>query len=200
MKLVRTTSITILSTIAGLLCIVSACKKRESASSNTHYSLEQFTYSLSGAPKFVNDRFDAISSEKAQLGRALFYDKSLSLNGSISCGSCHIQKLGFADGKAVSTGFVNGQTRFNSMTLVNSGSQSRYFWTGRAGNLKTQGLMPISDHIEMGFDNEKVLEAKGAGSPLDRGLFAGTFADKTPSCIKIGGVVGTTTLKSCWHV
>lgn len=40
-----------------------------------------------------------ITDEGATLGRVLFYDKQLSLNNTISCGSCHHQDKAFADGE-----------------------------------------------------------------------------------------------------
>ena len=39
-----------------------------------------------------------MSAAKVELGRHLFYDKRLSGNGTFSCGSCHDQAKGFADG------------------------------------------------------------------------------------------------------
>jgi len=35
------------------------------------------------------------SNASVQLGRVLFYDKKLSLNNMVSCGSCHHQSVGF---------------------------------------------------------------------------------------------------------
>ena len=44
-----------------------------------------------------NTAGNTISNPKATLGRVLFYDKQLSINNTISCGSCHIQKFAFGD-------------------------------------------------------------------------------------------------------
>ena len=38
-----------------------------------------------------------ITDAGATLGRVLFYDRSLSANGSVSCSSCHSQSTGFSD-------------------------------------------------------------------------------------------------------
>lgn len=42
--------------------------------------------------------------EKAQLGRRLFFDPILSINGTVSCASCHQPDHGFASPDAVSVG------------------------------------------------------------------------------------------------
>jgi len=41
---------------------------------------------------------------KATLGRVLFYDKALSVDGSTSCASCHKQEAAFADTERFSEG------------------------------------------------------------------------------------------------
>ena len=46
-----------------------------------------------------------ITDNGATLGRVLFYDKSLSINNTIACASCHIQANAFSDPLAKSLGF-----------------------------------------------------------------------------------------------
>ncbi len=41
-----------------------------------------------------------MTKEKVELGRYLFYDKRLSLNGTQSCATCHRQDKAFTDGRA----------------------------------------------------------------------------------------------------
>lgn len=53
------------------------------------------------------------------LGRVLFYDPRLSVNNSVSCGTCHKQAMAFADGKDLSLGFENKRTGRNSMPIQN---------------------------------------------------------------------------------
>lgn len=88
----------------------------------------------------------------ATLGRVLFYDRSLSRNGTISCASCHQQKHAFGDPAVASTG-VAGTTGRHSMRLVNArfASERRFFWDERAPSLEVQTTQPIQDSVEMGF-------------------------------------------------
>src|SRR5690242_15332700 len=51
-----------------------------------------------------------ITNDGATLGRVLFYDKNLSKNNSISCGSCHKASTSFTDNVRLSTGFDGGLT------------------------------------------------------------------------------------------
>lgn len=51
-------------------------------------------------PRPVVPAANPMSEAKVELGRYLFYDKRLSVNGKLSCGGCHRQDLAFTDGKA----------------------------------------------------------------------------------------------------
>jgi cytochrome c peroxidase len=90
----------------------------------------------------------------ATLGRVLFYDKTLSINNTIACASCHKQEAGFSDNLAFSHGFNNGLTSRNSMSLVNARyyPNGRFFWDERAATLEAQTLMPIQNAVEMGMN------------------------------------------------
>ena len=84
----------------------------------------------------------SLSNEKVELGRVLFYDQQLSLNNTVSCGTCHKQEQAFADGLAFSEGLSNKITSRNSMSISNLGFQAGYFWDLRARELEKQVLMP----------------------------------------------------------
>ncbi|MDH5344527.1 MAG: di-heme enzyme, partial [Gammaproteobacteria bacterium] len=45
-----------------------------------------------------------MSDDRVALGRRLFYDTRLSVNGTMSCASCHVQALAFTDGRPRSVG------------------------------------------------------------------------------------------------
>ncbi|OYW78461.1 MAG: hypothetical protein B7Z27_07425, partial [Sphingobacteriia bacterium 32-37-4] len=47
---------------------------------------------------------NTITNNGATLGRVLFYDKSLSVNKTISCASCHNAAFGFSDSAILSNG------------------------------------------------------------------------------------------------
>ncbi|MEC8103218.1 MAG: cytochrome c peroxidase, partial [Pseudomonadota bacterium] len=49
-------------------------------------------------PLPVEPEDNPMTEAKFQLGRHLFYDARLSVNGEISCASCHHQSKAFSDG------------------------------------------------------------------------------------------------------
>lgn len=103
-------------------------------------------------------RDNPLLTERVELGKALFHDKSLSKNGTVSCASCHDSRKAFTDGLPVSTG-VEGRTGDrNSMPLFNLAWKSSFFWDGRAKSLRDQVLQPIEDHREMASDFSTVVK------------------------------------------
>lgn len=102
---------------------------------------------------------NAITNDGATLGRVLFYDKKLSINGTIACASCHKQDKGFSDDATLSLGFNGGTTGRHSMTLINARfyQRGRFFWDERATTLEEQVLMPFQDPVEMGMTLEQVV-------------------------------------------
>lgn len=61
-------------------------------------------YSLDLPAPLTQEDFLHTDPEKAELGRLLFYDKILSGNRNISCGTCHHPKFGTSDGLSLGLG------------------------------------------------------------------------------------------------
>ena len=118
--------------------------------------------------KYFNDH-------TATLGRVLFYDKKMSVNNSVSCGSCHKQSLAFADGAKFSTGFANKKTSRNSMAILNPVENIKMFWDSRAANPYQLSLMPVFNHLEMGMESDEMLEEKISGAAYYPELFEKAF-------------------------
>ncbi len=115
-------------------------------------------YAQQTIPNYItkdNTAANPITNKGATLGRVLFYDNKLSINNTISCGSCHKQNFAFSDTAVASRG-VNGLTSRHSMRLANArfGSETRFFWDERAITLENQTTQPIKDHTEMGFSGQ----------------------------------------------
>jgi cytochrome c peroxidase len=121
-----------------------------------------FAAGAPNSPAFADNTplSNPITDAGATLGRVLFYDKRLSANNTVSCGSCHLQSRAFSDTARFSRGFKGGRTARNSMTLGNARFyfRGRFFWDERALNLETQVLLPIQDSVEMGMKLEAVAE------------------------------------------
>lgn len=79
------------------------------------------------------------SKELWELGKKLFYDPTISGNGTMSCATCHIPEKAFTDGMAKSASNVQGKTVLrNAPTLLNAVYADRYFYDLRAFTLEQQ--------------------------------------------------------------
>jgi Cytochrome c peroxidase len=90
-----------------------------------------------------------LTVEGVALGRKLFYEKKLSDNMTISCGSCHRQENGFNDPRPFSAGTDGSLTSRSSMSLVNIGWSSHFFWDGRKTSIEAQIHDPVVNPFEM---------------------------------------------------
>lgn len=88
-----------------------------------------------------------------ELGRRLFYDKMLSRDSSISCGSCHAQVHAFADHNvAVSTGVEGRKGTRNATPVFNLAWHPNFNWDGGITHLELQPFGPIDNEFEMDMD------------------------------------------------
>jgi cytochrome c peroxidase len=103
---------------------------------------------ISFALPYLNNPYkDSLTVEGVLLGRRLFYDKHLSVNGQVACASCHILSHGFADTIPIATN-VFGPNKRKAPRLVNLAWQPYMFWDGRQPTIFAQAQ--DAGHNELG--------------------------------------------------
>jgi cytochrome c peroxidase len=99
-----------------------------------------------------------ISKEGFLLGKKLFYDPILSVDNTISCGSCHQLFVAFAHADhKVSHGIENKLGVRNSQALFNLIWQREFFWDGGSKHIEVQPIGPITNPVEMNETLENVI-------------------------------------------
>ncbi|RKH46625.1 methanobactin export MATE transporter MbnM [Corallococcus sicarius] len=125
-----------------------------------------------------------MSEAKVQLGRSLFYDKRLSLNGTQSCGSCHEQARAFTDGRMHSVGSTGQTHRRNGQGLANVAYATSLTWANSALlTLEAQALTPLfgKEPVELGFaDQQEVMLERLRSDPELSARFAEAFPAASP--------------------
>lgn len=134
-----------------------------------------------GFPRPVVPPDNPMSAAKVELGRRLFYDKRLSVNGKESCATCHRQELAFTDGRARAEGTTGQLHPRSTMSLVNVAYAPRLTWAdAKLASLEEQALIPmLGEHpVELGLKGHEP-EFLGAlrRDPVYQELFAQVFAD-----------------------
>ena len=95
-----------------------------------------------------------MTEAKVELGRRLFYDRRMSINGKGSCSTCHLQQYGFADQKATAVGVTGEKHPRRAMSLSNVGYFAVFNWANpTVKNLEQQARTPLfGEHpIELGL-------------------------------------------------
>lgn len=95
--------------------------------------------------------------EKIELGKMLWFDPRLSMDGSISCNSCHNVMFHGGDGRPVGAGIHGQRGGRGSPTVWNSAFHSVQFWDGRAASLEEQALGPLINSVEMGMTSHDLV-------------------------------------------
>ena len=127
------------------LCVVSSCGKDKVGYKPTPYQLNIPSH----FPNMNIPADNPMTVEGVELGRYLFYEKRLSGNDQMSCGTCHTPYTSFSDSAKYSTGIDGIKGNRNAMALINLGWDSFFFWDGRATSLEQQILEPVPNPIEM---------------------------------------------------
>jgi cytochrome c peroxidase len=107
-----------------------------------------------GFPKPRVPATNAMTTAKVELGRHLFYDSRLSVNGKSSCATCHKQELAFTDGRAVGVGATGESHSRGAMSLANVAYSGALTWSNpKMTELEEQALVPMfGDHpVELGL-------------------------------------------------
>ncbi|MCW5922302.1 MAG: c-type cytochrome [Saprospiraceae bacterium] len=188
----------------GALMLAAACNKKADFDFYYYdpedYALLQQYLSLPDLPDDYTANFPThlrnaglfprpVERDKAVLGRVLFYDKSLSKDGTVSCASCHKQELGFGDDVAFSRGVFDRSTERNSIALTSvsnfsayygtdlNGSQAiRFFWDNRAETAAEQSQASLTNPREMNMHMDEVVSAVQS-QPYYAPLFKKAYGD-----------------------
>jgi len=115
-----------------------------------------------------------LDADKIALGRRLFFDTRLSVDGSMSCSTCHDPVRAFTDEKPVAEGVFGRKGRRNVPTLVNRGYGVSHFLDGRATSLEDQVLQPVENVDELGHDVQQLV-AVLRNDATYRGVFQQVF-------------------------
>ncbi len=179
----RTRATVVVPVILAALCIAAVVLPPE----------PEFEWRIPGPfPRPAVPADNPMSVAKVELGRHLFHDKRMSVNGQQSCASCHRQELAFTDGLPRSIGTTGMQHPRGSMSLANVAYNPALTWADPAMRaLEDQALVPMlgTDPVELGLGGREAefLRTVRRDTVYQR-LFARAFAE-APDPYSIPNVV-----------
>jgi cytochrome c peroxidase len=128
-------------------------------------------------PGDAANRESPVTPERVKLGRMLFFDPRISVNGTGSCMRCHQPALYGADGLPKSRAIGDKEAPRNAPTVLNSALQIKAHWDGVFENVEEQARTAL---IGPGFGNPDHATAMGRikGIPGYGELFRKAFPDQ----------------------
>ena len=101
---------------------------------------------------------NAVTHEKVDLGKLLFFDPRLSASEIISCNTCHNLATGGVDAGPTSVGHGWQKGPRRAPTVYNAVFNVAQFWDGRAADLKAQAKGPVQASVEMNATPDHVVK------------------------------------------
>lgn len=129
-----------------------------------------------GLPPVPIPTMNPLSAEKIALGEKLFHEKRFSLDGTVSCSTCHEPQNTFTDSpRKVSLGVKSLTGTRNAPTVVNAAYMESQFWDGREPSLESQSMGPFVNPVEMGLPNHDPIVTLVRSDPEYQSMFAKAF-------------------------
>ncbi|WP_460028926.1 cytochrome-c peroxidase [Methyloparacoccus murrellii] len=90
------------------------------------------------------------AAARVALGKQLFFDSRLSLDGTVSCATCHRPALYGTDALPRSIGVEHRLNARNAPTVLNAALQFRAHWIGDRANVEEQALKSLTGRTSFG--------------------------------------------------
>lgn len=150
--------------ITGLF-LFSACQENVTLETPKHF------------PTMEIPKANPLTKSKIALGRKLFYEKALSIDSSISCGTCHKQEFAFADNSVYALGSHDSVGFRNTRGLTNAVFLHSFFGEGGLHSLERATIAPMQTEFEMNQNIKVTLDRLKADKNYT-GLFKKAFGEE----------------------
>ncbi len=170
----------------ALTLMLFACDKNDPVEEPATYDPTPYSLKIGDFPTPDLPVDNPLTVAGVQLGRMLFYEPSLSKDGTQACADCHKQEDAFSDRRQFSIGVDKLPGMRQAMSVMNlAWHQNGLFWDGRAPKVRDQALKPIQDPLEM---NETLPNAvaKLAANKKFTNQFIRAFGDATVTSERMG--------------
>jgi len=142
--------------VAPLLAAAGASPATDTQSPELQQRAKQ---SLGALPHEAESSASPTTKAKVELGRVLYFDKRLSVDGNVSCDTCHVLLSYGVDHRPVSLGHEGARIARNVPSVYNAALAFAQFWDGRAASVEEVAAASVSNPGEPGmFDATQMLK------------------------------------------
>ena len=133
-----------------------------------------------------------ITPERVELGRKLFFDPRISVDGTVSCSRCHQAALYATDGLPKAKGAFDKLNDRGGPTVLNAALQFKAHWLGDRENVEDQASKALTGAVSFGNPDNASAIAKVKAIPGYTELFQKAFpAEPDPVTISnLGTAIG----------
>lgn len=152
-----------------------------SAGSNDDALMKQASQIFGPLPAVMASDQNPVTPEKVNLGKMLYYEPRVSVDGTISCAKCHPISLYAADGLRKAIGNNCKPNPRNSPTILNAADQISAHWIGNRKDVEDQAKQALIGPPSFGMPSYEAVEKILRSIPEYRRLFREAFpGDKEP--------------------
>jgi len=137
--------------------------------------LKKATQIFGPLPRVIVSEKNPVTPEKVELGRILFYETRISVDGTISCAKCHPIGLYAADGLRKAIGNHCKINPRNSPTLFNAAGQISAHWIGNRADVEDQARQSVIGPPSFGMPSYAAVESRLRGIKGYTDLFKKAF-------------------------
>ena len=81
---------------------------------------------------------DSVSVQRIELGRRLFFENRVSMDGNVACAHCHLEDKQGSDGLSKAIGVFGKENPRNAPTIFNAALNFKQHWRGDCESLEEQ--------------------------------------------------------------
>src|SRR5262245_13178411 len=132
-------------------------------------------------PKSIPSPDNPLTAEKIVLGRMLFFEPRVSVDGTVSCSRCHQPGLYSTDGLPKPIGVLHRENPRNAPVIFNAALQIAAHWRGDRTSVEDQAMQALIGPPSFGNPSYQAAMAKLRALPGYPDLFARAFpGEKEP--------------------
>ncbi len=124
---------------------------------------------------------DPVQAARVELGRRLFFETRVSMDGNVSCAHCHLPDRQASDGLPKAIGVFGKENPRNAPSIFNAALNFRQHWRGDRESLEDQAEKSLLGPASFGNPDMATAMGKLKAIPDYAGAFAKAFPqDKDP--------------------
>ncbi|MFO1123964.1 MAG: cytochrome c peroxidase [Methylocystis sp.] len=132
---------------------------------------------------------DPVTAARVELGRRLFFENRVSMDGNISCSHCHPADKQASDGLPKAIGVFGKENPRNAPSIFNAALNFKQHWRGDRETLEEQAEKSLLGPVSFGNPDQATAMSKLKAIPAYADAFAKAFpGDKDPINSKNWGV------------